>query len=342
MSSFSPARRGVGYCCASYWCCFCASSCGACGFPRRVLPQVTLRGLATFLAPVACPTPEVELCLLGLRCLVRHLASYLVPCSSSEACGLRCLPCRRLPLGVSAFSDTVCLTYCCAGGVGWAATLPFCYQCFSCTGWLAGVRWVLHPVSGSSHRGCDCPLVDNIVVLFFTLLASRALFVVLSSPPAVLDFCWGLCGSLLAFPCLRVGALLACGVYGASSLRSLQFRLPFVVSPPFPVSVCPSPALAVGWFGHRSVAPPAAPVCWALVGSLLRRFVALAYSRTLSFSCFSPGFLPLAFVRTSVGRLRSCRGSCLLLGGVNSPSLVLVVFAWRFLQFGCPGSLSFL
>ena len=48
---------------------------------------------------------------------------------------------------------------------------------------------------------------------------------------------WGLCSSLLAFPCLRVGALLACGVYGASSLRSLQSRLPFVVSPLFHVSV---------------------------------------------------------------------------------------------------------
>ena len=94
-----------------------------------------------------------------------------------------------------------------------------------------------------------------------------------------------MCCSLLAFPCLRVGALLACGVYGASSLRSLQSRLPFVVSPPFHVFVCPSPALAVGWFGHRSVAPPAAPVCWALVGSLLRRSVALAYCRTLSFCC---------------------------------------------------------
>ena len=97
---------------------------------------------------------------------------------------------------------------------------------------------------------------------------------------------WGLCGSLLAFPCLRVDALLACGVSGASSLRSLQSRLPFVVSPPFHVC-CPLPALAVGWFGLRSVAPPAAPVYWALVGSLLRRYVALAYGRTLSFSCFS-------------------------------------------------------
>ena len=76
--------------------------------------------------------------------------------------------------------------------------------------------------------------------------------------------------SLLGLPCLRVGTLLACGVYCASSLRSLQSWLPFVFGPPSH-SVCPSPALAVGWFGHRSVAPPAAPV----VGSLLRRSVAL-------------------------------------------------------------------
>ena len=34
-----------------------------------------------------------------------------------------------------------------------------------------------------------------------------------------------------------MGALLACVVYGASSLRSLQSRLPFVVSPPFHVSI---------------------------------------------------------------------------------------------------------
>ena len=80
--------------------------------------------------------------------------------------------------------------------------------------------------------------------------------------------------SLLGIPGLRVGMLLACGVYGASSLRSLQSRLPFVFGPPSH-SVCPSPALVVGWFGHRSVAPPAAPVCWAIVGSRLRRYVAL-------------------------------------------------------------------
>ena len=210
--------------------------------------------------------------------LVRRLVFYLVPCSSSGARGWRCLPCRRLPLGVSAFSDTVCLTYCCAGGVGWAASLPFCYQCFSCTGGLAGVRWVLRPVSGSSHRGCDCSLGDSVVVLFgSTCLSGFVCCSVVSSCGSRL--LWGLCGSLLAFPCLRLGAPLACGVYGASSLQSLQSRLPFVVRPPFHVSVCPSPTLAVGWFGHRSVAPPAAPVCWALVGSLLHRTVSVFCER---------------------------------------------------------------
>ena len=122
-----------------------------CGMSYSRLP---FGGSATFLAPVACPDPAVELC-----------CCYLVSCSSSGACGWHCLPCRRLPLGVAAFSDAVCLTYCCAGGVGWAATLPFCYQCFSCAIWLAGVPWVLHPVSGGSHRGCDYSLDNNVVVL---------------------------------------------------------------------------------------------------------------------------------------------------------------------------------
>ena len=115
-----------------------------------------------------------------------------------------------------------------------------------------------------------------------------------------------------------------------------------MVSPPVHVSVCPSPALELGWFGHRSVAPPAAPVCWALLGSLLRRSVALASGRTLSF-CFSRlGFLPLAFVRTWVGRLRSC----LLLGELSFPCpgfLLAVPAVWlsRLLEFSwnlCLGS----
>ena len=222
-----------------------------------------------FLAPVACPAPAVELCLLGLRCL--GLGSWFSTLCRALFPGpaVWC----RLPFGAYAFSDTVYLAYCCAGGVGWAATLPLCSRCFSCAGWLAGVHWVLHPVSGSSHGGCDCFLGGSVVVPFgspflsLCYLFCHLLLRLSTSVGAVLC-------SLLVFPCLRVGTLLACGVYGASSLRSLQSRLPFVFGPPSP-SVCPSAALAVGWFGHRSVAPPAAPVCWAIVGSLLRRSVAL-------------------------------------------------------------------
>ena len=45
-----------------FWCGFSTSSWGACSCQRRVLPQVTLRGSAPFLAPVACPAPAVEPC----------------------------------------------------------------------------------------------------------------------------------------------------------------------------------------------------------------------------------------------------------------------------------------
>ena len=280
-----------------FWCGFCASSWGTCGFPRHVLQLVTLGGFRNFLAPVSWPTPAVDVCCWVGGVLVHHLVFYLVPaqltlsgfcnlsgssllayscggalllgwvclwcvcmvlylvpCSSSGACSLRSLTCNRFPWGFSAFSVTGCLSFCYPGGVGCQATLPFFFLCFSCSGWLAGVRWVLHPVSGCSSWGCVCSLGDSIV-------------------------------TLLAFPYLRVGELLDCGVYGVSYLRSLQSRLPFVVHPPFLVSVCSSPALGLGWFGHRSVAPPAAPVCWALLESRLRCCDALASGRTLSF-CF--------------------------------------------------------
>ena len=51
------------------------------------------------------------------------------------------------------------------------------FLCFSCSGWLAGVRWVLHPVSGCSSWGGVYSLDDSAV-------------------------------TLLAFPYLRVGELL--------------------------------------------------------------------------------------------------------------------------------------
>ena len=61
-------------------------------------------------------------------------------------------------------SATICLACYCVCGFGCAATLPLCSQCFSCPVWLAGVRWVLHPVSGCSHGGCDCSLGDCVGV----------------------------------------------------------------------------------------------------------------------------------------------------------------------------------
>ena len=120
----------------------------------------------TFLVPVACPAPAVELCCWV--CGVLGVSLGFLPGVVLFLQGLRLalLPYRRLPLGVATFSNAVCLAYCCAGGVGWAATLPLCYQCFSCASWLAGVHWVLHPVSGGSHRGCDCSLDDCVAVLF--------------------------------------------------------------------------------------------------------------------------------------------------------------------------------
>ena len=234
---------------------------------------------------------------------------------------MRWLPCCRLPLGVSAFSDTVCLTYCCAGGAGWAATIPLCYQYFSCTSWLAGVHWVLHPVSGSSHRGCDCSLDDSVVVLFdSTCLQGFVCCSVVSSCGSRL--LWGLCGSLLAFPCLRVGALLACGVYGASLLRSLQSGLPFVVSPPFHVSLLST--YSCGGVVWSQVCGPSC--CSCVLGSCevsVAPLCRLGLWWHLLLRLFLAGFLPLVFVRTWVGRLRSCLSSCLLLGGA--------------LSFPCPG-----
>ena len=91
----------------------------------------------------------------------------------------RAVSCRRFPLrGYSPFLAPVacpapavelclwglrCQPYCCAGGVGWAADLPLWAQSFY-TGWLADVRWVLHPVTQCSHGGCVCSLYDSVVV----------------------------------------------------------------------------------------------------------------------------------------------------------------------------------
>ena len=125
--------------------------------------------------------------------------------------------------------------------------------------------------------------------------------------------------SLFGFPCLRVGA----------SVKSVQSRLPFVVRPPSDVSVCPSPALAGQVVWSQSFGPSccscvlsshgvsgAAFCCLGLLSHpLLQLFLAWVSSfgvcsglgwKAAVLSWFLPSFV----------------------GG--SPSLVLVVFAWRF------------
>ena len=169
------------------------------------------------------------------------------------------------------------------------------------------------------------------------LIASRALVVVLSSPPAVLDFCGG-----CAVPCLLSLALGWVHFWPAVSTAPVRCEVCSLGCPSWLVLLFLSPFvlhLLLQWGGLvTGLWPLLLLLCvgflWGLCCAVMSPWPMVAPFPSVV-SCL--GFLPLAFVRTWVGRLRSC----LLLGG-NSPSLVLVVFAWQFLQFGCPGSLSFL
>ena len=131
------------------------------------------------------------------------------------------------------FQVTGCLSFCFPGDVGWASALPF-FFCASpaSTGLqrLAGFCTLCH---GCSSCGGIYYWVEGAV-------------------------------TLLSFPYLKVGVLLANSVSGISGLRR-RSQLPFVVLPPFHVSVCPSPFLGLGWLGHRFVAPPATPGFWTLL-----------------------------------------------------------------------------
>ena len=209
--------------------------------------------------------------------------------------------------GFSAFSVTGCLPYWCSGGVGWAAALPLYYLCFSCAGWLAGICWILHPVSGSSLWGCVCSLGDSVI-------------------------------ALLAFPYLRVGALLACSVCGVScEVCSLGCPLWLVIlfMSLFVLH------LLLGWGGLvTGLWPHLQLLCvglfWCLCCAVLSPWLLVAPS---SFSCVSLGFFLWRLL--DLGWLAAVLSGFLPSFGGNSPSHVLAVFAWRFLLCGCPGSLSF-
>ena len=252
-----------------FWCDFCASSWGACGFPWRVLPLVTLSGFRNLSGSSSLAYSCSGDLLLGWRCLwcttwfstlCRALPPGPVVCATSPAAaypwGVFCLFGHRVP-------DLLLLWW---RGLGGNPSLIF--LCFACAGWLAGVCWALHPVSGSSRWGYVCSLGDSVM-------------------------------TLLAFPYLRVGVLLAWGVYDVSCCEVCSLGCPSWLVLLFDVCVCPSPALGLGWFGHRSVAPPAAPMCWALLASRLRRCFfspgVFFLGRLLGLGlvgCGPPGFLP--------------------------------------------------
>ena len=74
-------------------------------FPHVSCCRLPLGAYATFLAPVACPAPAVELCLLGLRCLWCDAWFSTLCCALPPGPAvLRCFPCRRLPFKVSALN----------------------------------------------------------------------------------------------------------------------------------------------------------------------------------------------------------------------------------------------
>ena len=121
--------------------------------------------------------------------------------------------------------------------------------------------------------------------------------------------------SLFGFPCFRVGVLLACGVWGTRYLRSLCS----LGCPSWLVLLLLCLFVLHLLLRDRLFGRIGPSYCSCGLSSLLRHSVPLASCRTLSFCCFSPGFLPLAFVQAWVGRLRSCLGSSLLLGGALLP-----------------------
>ena len=111
-----------------------------------------------------------------------------------------------------------------------------------------------------------------------------------------------------------------------------------MVRPPSDFSACPSPALAVQVVWSQSFGPSCCSYMgclWGLWCGILSPWPLVAALLLL----FSPGFLPLAFVRAGQEGCGPVLVPPFLEG--TSPSLVLV-FAWQLLLLGCPSSLTFL
>ena len=155
--------------------------------------------------------------------------------------------------------------------------------------------------------------------------------------PEPLGLYWLFCHPLLWFSPLCSLALGWVRFWPAVSAA----RVGFVVSPPSDVSVCPSPALA-GQVWSQSFGPS----CCSC--GLSSRGVSAAAFCPLGLLSHPLLLLFLAWI-SSFGVCSGLGWKAAVLswflpsfGGGGSPSLVLVVFAWRFQLFCCPSSLSFL
>ena len=235
-----------------FWCGFCSSSWGACGFPRHVLPLVTLSGFRNLSGSswLACSCSGDLL--LGWRCLwcatwFSTLCRALPPgpaVCAGYPWGVFCLFCHRVP-------DLLLLWWRRLGG-----TPSLIFSLLLCASWLAGVCWVLHLVSGSSLWGCVCFLGDSVI-------------------------------ALLAFPYLKVGALLACCVCGVScEVCSLGCPSWLVIMSLFVLHLllCWG-GLVTGLWPHLQLL--CGGLFWCLCCTVLSPWLLVAPS---SFSCASLGF----------------------------------------------------
>ena len=160
-----------------------------------------------------------------------------------------------------------------------------------------------------------------------------ALFVVLSSPPAVLSL--GGCCALFSFwfPLLKGGCASGLRCLGHTlAAKFVQSRLPSVVGPPPAVSVFPSPALAGLVVWSQSFGPSCCSCGLSSRGVSAAAFCPLgllSHPLLLLFLAWVSSF----GVCSGLGWKAAVLSRILPSFGRGSPSLVLVVFAWLFQLF---------
>ena len=131
------------------------------------------------------------------------------------------------------FKVTLCLSFCFPGDVGWASALPFFFR-------ASPAPTGLQELAGFCTLCQDAPV--GVVSALWTTVSS----------PCWLSLTLGWVNFWTAVSPVSVGCEV-CGLDCPSWFVHLFMSL-FV-----------SPSLGLGWFGHRSVTPPAAPGFWTLL-----------------------------------------------------------------------------